>query len=258
MNSLKIDFLGTGTSQGVPVIGCGCEVCQSTMVKNKRLRSSVLIKSGNCSVVIDCGPDFRQQMLRSKCQHLDAVVLTHEHMDHIAGLDDVRPFNFKTKLDMPIYCTKRVADRLKEQFSYAFSAEKYPGSPCFEIIDINPNENFKIGEEIWTPILAEHGTWPVMGFRIRDFVYLTDISGISHLESKKILGSKVLVLNALRKSKHVSHFSLDEAVSFAKSMNVPEVYLTHASHQLGLDKDVNSSLPEGYYLAYDGLKITIQ
>ena len=137
MNSLKIDFLGTGTSQGVPVIGCGCEVCQSTMVKNKRLRSSVLIKSGNSSVVIDCGPDFRQQMLRSKCQQLDAVVLTHEHMDHIAGLDDVRPFNFKTKLDMPIYCTKRVADRLKEQFSYAFSAEKYPGSPCFEIIDIN-------------------------------------------------------------------------------------------------------------------------
>lgn len=258
MNRLEIEFLGTGTSQGVPVIGCDCEVCQSTIAKNKRLRSSVLVKSGNGSVVIDCGPDFRQQMLRSKCQHLDAVVLTHEHMDHISGLDDVRPFNFKTKLDMPVYCTKRVENRLKEQFSYAFSAEKYPGSPGFQIININSNENFKIGDEIWTPILAQHGAWPVTGFRIRDFVYLTDISGISHLESEKISGSKVLVINALRKSKHVSHFSLDEAISYAKSTKVPEVYLTHASHQLGLDKEVSNSLPEGYHLAYDGLKIIIQ
>jgi len=258
MNPLEIEFLGTGTSQGVPVIGCDCEICQSKNLKNKRLRSSVLIKSGNSYVVIDCGPDFRQQMLRSKCQRLNAVVLTHEHMDHISGLDDVRPFNFKTKLDMPVYCTKRVENRLKEQFSYAFSAEKYPGSPGFEIININSNENFKIGNQRWTPILAQHGTWPVTGFRIQDFVYMTDISGISKLESQKILGSKVLVINALRKSKHVSHFSLDEAISYAKSTKVPEVYLTHASHQLGLHEEVSDSLPKGYYLAYDGLKIIIQ
>ena len=258
MNSLKVEFLGTGTSQGIPVIGCSCDVCISSSKRDKRLRTSVLISYKEKNVIIDCGPDFRQQMLLAKCKKLDAVVLTHEHMDHISGLDDVRPFNFKTKLDIPVYCTKRVENRLKEQFSYAFSAEKYPGSPGFEIININSNDNFKIGNQIWTPVLAQHGTWPVTGFRIQDFVYMTDISGISKLESQKILGSKVLVINALRKSKHVSHFSLDEAISYAKSTKVPEVYLTHASHQLGLHEEVSNSLPKGYYLAYDGLKIIIQ
>ncbi len=258
MNSLKVEFLGTGTSQGIPVISCNCDVCLSLSKKDKRLRTSVLISYNEKNIIIDCGPDFRQQMLVAKCKKLDAIVLTHEHMDHISGLDDVRPFNFKTKKDMPVFCTKRVETRLKEQFSYAFSSNKYPGSPGFIITNISYESTFIVGGQTWIPILAQHGTWPVLGFRINDFVYLTDVSGMTSNEFKKILGSKVLVINALRKENHISHFSLDEALSFAKSSQIPKVYFTHLSHKMGLNAEINEILPDGVSLAYDGLKIIIE
>ena len=258
MNSLKVEFLGTGTSQGIPVIGCSCDVCISSSKRDKRLRTSVLISYKEKNVIIDCGPDFRQQMLSSKCKKLDAVVLTHEHMDHIAGLDDVRPFNFKTKKDMSIFCTKRVETRLKEQFSYAFSSNKYPGSPGFSISNISHESNFKVAGQTWIPILGEHGTWPVLGFRINNFVYLTDVSAMTSNEFKKILGAKVLVVNALRKESHISHFSLDEALAFAKDSKIQRVFLTHLSHKMGLNAKINKVLPSGVSLAYDGLKIIIE
>jgi len=253
MPSISLEFFGSGTSQGVPVIGCSCAVCTSTDPNDARLRASVVVRSPRAQVLIDCGPDFRQQMLRSGLSELDAVVLTHEHMDHVAGLDDLRPLIFKSQRAMPIWCTERVERRLREQFAYAFSAVRYPGAPEFSVHRIDPGVPFLLGDQQWIPILGQHGTWPVLGFRIGPIVYLTDVSAMVDSERKKIEGAEILVVNALRKTPHVAHFSLDEAIAFAESTGVPDVYFTHISHHLGVHRVEDALLPAGMHLAYDGL-----
>jgi phosphoribosyl 1,2-cyclic phosphate phosphodiesterase len=253
---LKVTFLGSGTSQGVPVIACNCEVCVSNNPKDNRLRSSILIASDEKTIVIDTGPDFRQQMLRAKVQHLDAVVFTHEHKDHIAGLDDIRAFNYKQKAVMDIYASQQVQDALKREFHYVFSGFKYPGIPLIDLhsIDLTP---FSIGDIHLIPIQVMHYKMPVLGFRINDFTYITDAKTINEVEKEKIKGSKVLVINALQKDKHISHFTLAEALAFADEMQAEITYFTHISHKLGLHDDITACLPPGIRLAFDGLEIQI-
>lgn len=257
MSAVELEFLGTGTSGGVPLIGCDCAVCTSSDTRNHRLRSSVLLRSAQTTVVIDCGPDFRQQMLRASQSTLNAIVLTHEHMDHVAGLDEVRPLNYQQGGDMSIYCTERVENRLRQQFAYAFAEDKYPGAPSLVLNRVEVGQDFQVGDQHWTPILGQHGTWPVMGYRIGAIVYLTDVSAMKGEEMDKIKGAEILVVNALRIKKHVSHFNLDEAIAFAQACRVPEVYFTHISHQLGLHSDIQCTLPAGMQLAHDGLRIKI-
>lgn len=253
---MKITFLGTGTSQGVPVIACGCDVCISNSSLDKRLRVSVLIEVGGKTLVIDAGPDFRYQMLRANVKHLDSILITHEHKDHIAGLDDVRAFNYHQKEAMNVYAHKRVQATLKSEFHYAFADFKYPGVPLINLIEIT-NEPFKIeGVEI-IPIEVMHYLLPVFGFRIKDFTYITDAKTISGKECEKIKGSKILVINALQKEAHISHFTLDEAIKFAQEMQVEQTYLTHISHKLGKHEDVSKELPKGIFLAYDGLTLDL-
>ncbi len=255
MTPIQLEFLGTGTSGGIPLIGCTCPVCTSSDARNIRLRSSALIRYGTQAVLIDCGPDFRQQMLRAGQTHLDAVVLTHEHMDHVAGLDEVRPLNYRQRADMSIYCTERVEKRLKQQFAYAFAEDKYPGAPGLQLIAIEPGTPFTLGGMLWTPILGQHGTWPVLGFRVGDLVYLTDVSAMNTEEVAKINGAKTLVVNALRHEPHVSHFSLKEAQDFARLTGVSQTYFTHISHQMGDHLATESHLPQGMFIAYDGLTL---
>lgn len=251
---MKITFLGTGTSQGVPVIACACDVCLSENAKDKRLRSSILIEEKNQTIVIDTGPDFRQQMLRANVQKLDAVVFTHEHKDHIAGLDDVRAFNFKQKKDMPIYATKEVQEGLKREFFYAFTEKKYPGVPLLELktIDTTP---FKIGAVELNPIDVWHYKMPVKAFRINNFTYITDANRIEESEKEKIKGSEIIVINALRKEAHISHFTLDEAKTLLKELKPKKAYLTHISHLLGKHDEVQKELPDFIEIAYDGQEI---
>jgi phosphoribosyl 1,2-cyclic phosphate phosphodiesterase len=258
MPSISLDFFGTGTSQGVPVIGCSCPVCSSTDRRDRRLRASVRIATETTEVLVDCGPDFRQQMLRAGAAQLDAVVLTHEHMDHVSGLDDLRPLMFAQKRPMPVWMTDRVEARLRQQFSYAFAAERYPGAPEFDVCQIQHPQAFRIGDQTWLPILGIHGTWPVLGYRVGPVVYLTDLSGMIDAERQKIAGAQILVVNALRKHPHVAHFTLGQAVDFARSTGVPQVYFTHISHHLGLHADEDALLPEGMHLAYDGLRLTAE
>ena len=251
---LKITFLGTGTSSGVPMIGCSCKVCVSTNKKDNRLRSSILVQSATTSFVIDTTPDFRYQMLRANVQQLDAVLFTHPHKDHIAGLDDVRAYNFFNHKPMELYANSLTEEAIKREFAYAFSDKKYPGIPNLNIntIDNNP---FYIGDIFIQPILVWHIKMPVLGFRMGDFTYITDANKIEADELKKIIGSKVLVLNALRKEKHISHFNLNEAVSLAQQLQIPKTYFTHLSHQMGLHAEVSAELPEGIFLGWDGLEI---
>jgi phosphoribosyl 1,2-cyclic phosphate phosphodiesterase len=251
---LKITFLGTGTSSGVPMIGCSCEVCVSTNKKDNRLRSSILVQSATTSFVIDTTPDFRYQMLRANVQQLDAVLFTHPHKDHIAGLDDVRAYNFFNHKPMELYANSLTEEAIKREFAYAFSDKKYPGIPNLNIntIDNNP---FYIGDIFIQPILVWHIKMPVLGFRMGDFTYITDANKIEADELKKIIGSKVLVLNALRKEKHISHFNLNEAVALAQQLQIPKTYFTHLSHQMGLHAEVSAELPEGIFLGWDGLEI---
>lgn len=249
---MKINFLGTGTSQGVPVIACDCEVCLSANPKDARLRSSVMVEVNGEVVVIDTGPDFRQQMLRAKASQLDAVVFTHEHKDHIAGLDDVRAFNFKQKKAMNLYGTEDVEDALKRDFHYAFADNKYPGVPDLVYHRIS-NEPFDVGDIVFTPIQVMHYRMPVLGFRIEDFTYITDANFISEEEKEKIYGSKVLVLNALRKDLHISHFNLDQAIKLVQELKPEAAYFTHISHLLGKHEEVSAELPENIHLAFDGL-----
>jgi phosphoribosyl 1,2-cyclic phosphate phosphodiesterase len=254
---LTITFLGTGTSQGVPVIACGCEVCTSADKRDKRLRSSLLIESGDKTIVIDSGPDFRYQMLRANVQHLDAIVFTHEHKDHVAGMDDIRAFNFKQQAPVDIYADTRVQAALVREFPYIFDQlNRYPGIPQVIIHTIG-TDAFDIGSIHLTPIEVMHYKLPVLGFRIKDFTYITDAKTVSETEKQKIKGSKILVLNALQKQTHISHFTLDEAIAFAQEIGAEKTYFTHISHRLGKHQNIMDELPPGIELAYDGLQLSI-
>ena len=253
---MKLTFLGTGTSQGLPVIGSDHPVCLSDDPKDKRLRSSVHISVDGHSFVIDTGPDFRIQMLNAKIQHLDAVVFTHEHKDHTAGFDDIRPFNFKQKMDMPVYATSRVLEALKRDYSYIFSENKYPGIPTVELHEIN-NQPFDVNGVMFTPIEVMHMHLPVFGYRVGDFTYITDAKTITESEKEKIKGSKVLVLNALRIEEHYSHFNLQEALDLVEELKPERAYFTHISHLLGFHKEVSEQLPKNVFLAYDGLEVEV-
>lgn len=252
----KITFLGTGTSSGVPMIGCDCNVCNSSNSKDNRLRSSILIQTDTTSVVIDTTPDFRYQMLRSHNKKLDAVVFTHAHKDHIAGLDDVRAYNYFGKKSIPLYATTATQEALLREFAYAFSENKYPGVPEVYFETIN-DSSFKIGDIELLPIKVFHLKMQVLGFRFKNFTYITDANFIADEEKEKIKGSEVLVLNALRKEKHISHFTLQEAIDLGNELQVNQVYFTHISHQLGKHDDINKELPSNMQLAYDGLQLTI-
>lgn len=253
---LKITFLGTGTSSGVPMIGCSCEVCTSPNKHDTRLRSSVLIESATTTIVIDTTPDFRYQMLRTKTNKLDAVVFTHAHKDHIAGLDDVRAYNFFSEKPMQLYANAHTAAAIKNEFYYAFTDFKYPGVPNLILNNIDESP-FTIGDVTLQPIKVLHLKMPVHGFRIGNFTYITDANKIEDAELEKIKGSEVLVLNALRKKEHLSHFTLEQAVNLAKQLSIPQTYLTHISHQMGLHNEVNAELPNNIQLAYDGLQIQL-
>jgi phosphoribosyl 1,2-cyclic phosphate phosphodiesterase len=248
---VEFTFLGTGTSQGVPIIGCDCEVCQSENPRDQRLRSSLLVKAGGATVVIDTGPDFRQQCLRAGVQTLDAVVFTHEHKDHVAGLDDIRPFNFRSRKDMPVYATEHVQTALHREFRYIFEAD-YPGVPRVQLHRI-AEDPFVISDATWWPLPVMHHRLPVLGFRIGGLAYITDANQLSELALKRLEGVDVLVLNALRRESHLSHFTLEEALEWASKIGARQTYFTHISHQLGFHDSVNAELPEGVALAHDGL-----
>jgi phosphoribosyl 1,2-cyclic phosphate phosphodiesterase len=253
---VKVTFLGTGTSQGIPVIACRCAVCMSLDYRDKRLRTSVLIEQDNTTLVIDTGPDFRQQMLRERISKLDAVVFTHSHKDHTAGLDDVRAFNHLQQKDMPVYGDQKVLNALHKEFSYVFSEHKYPGIPSLELHEIT-NVPFTVGDVTLTPIEVMHYKLPVFGYRIHDFTYITDANYISEEEKEKIKGSKVIVLNALHKEKHISHFNLEQAIALLTELKPEKAYLTHLSHLMGLHSQVSKELPDFIEIAYDGLQLTL-
>ena len=254
--SLKITFLGTGTSSGVPMIGCKCKVCISADHKDKRLRSSILIQSLQTTIVIDTTPDFRYQMLRENVFPLNAVLFTHPHKDHIAGLDDIRAYNYFTKKSMDVYANTMTQTALKNEFGYAFAKEKYPGLPNINLLTIE-NEPFKVGDIPVIPITVHHLHMPVLGFRFGNFTYITDANKIDEEEKKKIIGSDIVVLNALRIEEHLSHFSLQEATEMIKELQVPKAYFTHISHQLGKHEEVNNTLPNHMQLAWDRLSFII-
>jgi phosphoribosyl 1,2-cyclic phosphate phosphodiesterase len=253
---LKITFLGTGTSQGVPVIGCSCPGCKSDDLHDKRLRSSILVEQDDLVIVIDTGPDFRQQMLRAKVNRLNAVLFTHEHRDHIAGLDDIRAYNFIQKSSMDIYAEERVIRSLNGMFPYIFAEKKYPGVPQVAMHAIS-TEPFSICSLEIIPIRMMHYRLPVLGFRIGDFAYLTDANYISEQEKEKLFGVKSLVVNALRRETHISHFTLSQAVSLIEELSPREAYLTHISHQMGPCKVVDDELSSNIRTAYDGLVLEL-
>ena len=249
---MKVTFLGTGTSQGIPVIACDCKVCKSENPKDSRLRTSILIEENNQTIVIDTGPDFRQQMLRENVQKLDAIVFTHQHKDHVAGMDDIRAFNYKFKKDMDIYCTAEVEEALIREFPYVFSAYKYPGVPEIKVHNIK-NEPFIINGVELIPIEGLHYKLPVFGYRIKDFVYLTDVSFVSEREKEKMKGAEVIVLDALRKTPHISHFTMEQAVELLEELKPKQGYLIHISHLMGLHNEVVKELPNFIKPAHDGL-----
>ena len=254
---MNVYFLGTGTSQGIPVIGCTDAVCKSLDARDKRLRVAVWIYDQNFSIVIDCGPDFRTQMLESGCQKMDALLFTHEHADHTAGLDDIRPFYFKQG-DIPVYGHPRVLNNLANRFDYIFETEnKYPGAPSVLPIPVDKDQPFSINSQLIIPINACHGGLQVFGYRIGDFVYLTDVKTIEESEISKIKGVKVLVINVLRKEPHPTHFNLEEALAFIEKVQPEKTYLTHISHNFGFHEAIESELPANVFVAYDNLEITI-
>jgi len=253
---LKVNFLGTGTSQGVPVIGCDCEVCKSLDFRNKRFRTSIHVEAEGVSLVVDTGPDFRMQMLRAGVQRLDAILFTHEHKDHTAGLDDIRPFNFMQKTDIPIFAKRNVLDQVQREYAYIFSPKKYPGVPQIEQVEITENP-FNVNGLAVTPIPVLHYKLPVFGFRMGNFSYITDANHIPEESMKLLEGTEVLVLNALQITPHISHFTLDEAIEVAKKIGAKRTYFTHISHRLGLHDAIDKQIPEGMALAYDGLELTL-
>lgn len=254
---MNVYFLGTGTSQGIPVIGSSHPVCSSSDLRDKRLRVSVWISWEGHSVVIDCGPDFRQQMLISGCPKIDAILYTHEHADHTAGLDDIRPFFFRQG-DIPVYGHHRVLKNLRKRFDYIFETEnKYPGAPTVLPHEVVNDRPFEIGGKTIIPINVWHDKLQVFGYRIEDFAYLTDVKTIEDVEMEKLRGVKVIVVNALREEPHQSHFSLNEALHFINLIRPERAYLTHISHILGFHEQVQKKLPPNVFLAYDNLQITI-
>lgn len=257
---LTVTFLGTGTSQGVPPIGCDSEVCKSTNPKDKRLRSSIHIAWQGKSFVIDTGPDFRYQLMRESITDIDAILFTHEHRDHTAGLDDIRPINFNNgqQKRVPVFCHQRVLDSFKYQYNYFFQEVPYPGIPLVDFNLITESEPFNILGLEFTPIEVMHYKLPVLGFRIGKFAYITDANFISEMELTKLVGVEYLVLNALRRTPHISHFTLEEATELALGIGAKQTYFTHMSHQIGLHDNVCEELPVGIDLAYDGLKLVIE
>jgi len=251
-----VTLLGTGTSSGVPLIGCDCEVCRSVDFRDKRLRSSIHLAVDGRSIVVDTGPDFRQQVLRLNLKQLDAVLFTHEHKDHTAGMDEIRAYNFRSGRDMPIYARPSVLTQLQREFSYIFAENKYPGTPRVQVNEVY-NEPFEaVGVRI-IPIEVMHHKLPVYGYRIGDFTYLTDLNYISDQELTKVMGTKMLVLDALQRTPHLSHFTLDQAIAVAQRIGAERTYFTHISHNLGLHRDVEKELPAGIRLGYDGMQIQI-
>ncbi len=251
---MTITFLGTGTSQGIPVIACDCTVCSSLDFRDNRTRTSIHVEYQGQSIVVDTGPDFRFQMLRERIKKLDAVLFTHQHRDHTAGLDEVRSFNFKQKSDVPVFASEDVIKQLKKDFGYIFAGANYPGLPRIVTNSIT-NNTFKIGTQEIKPIQVLHLKLPVFGFRFGDFTYITDANHIPEKEKIKIMGSKTLVLNALQLNTHPSHFNLEEALQLVEELQPQTTYLTHISHNLGLHKKVETDLPSNVHLAYDGLKL---
>ncbi|KXX69977.1 hypothetical protein AVL50_13960 [Flammeovirga sp. SJP92] len=256
---MKITFLGTGTSQGVPIIGCECEVCRSIDFRDKRLRSSIHIETNDQkSLIIDSGPDFRQQVLRERITKLDGLIFTHQHKDHTAGMDDIRGFYFLNDMKpINLYGTEGVFNQLKQEFSYMFVEDKYPGVPSVELHEVRKNETFTIGDTTLSPVEVWHRKLAVMGYRINNFAYITDANKIEEDQMQKLQNLDVLVLNALQHKPHQSHFTLAEALDVIKILKPKKAYLTHISHRLGLHSEVEKSLPENVSLAYDGLSITL-
>ena len=250
----KVIFLGTGTSSGVPMLGCGCEVCRSTDAKDSRLRSSIYVEYEGLQLLVDCGPDFRGQMLREKISHVDAILLTHNHKDHTGGLDDVRSFNYFEKRAFPIYCEEYVQESLKREYSYAFAENPYPGAPRYELHTIT-DAPFEIGGVEIVPVRALHFTLPVLGFRFGKFGYLTDASKISEESIDKFRGVDTFVINAIRFTRHISHFTLEQALEVAAKVGAKQTFLTHLSHQLPRHEDLCKILPDGVAPAFDGLRI---
>lgn len=259
---MKLTFLGTGTSQGVPVIGCSCEVCRSNDGRDKRLRTSAMIEVGDLRLVIDAGPDFRHQMLREGISRLDAILLTHQHKDHTAGIDDVRAFNFvdyPTIRKMHIYGNKPTIERVEMEYDYAFATNKYRGVPVIELHTIDEQQPFKVGEVEIVPIVGKHSErFSSVGYRIGQLAYITDFSHISPEEEAKLCGVKLLVINALRWKPHDSHFSVGEALEIIGRIKPERAYLTHMSHDIGLHSEAESRLPEGVAFAYDGLAVELE
>ncbi|MFN4147604.1 MAG: MBL fold metallo-hydrolase [Runella sp.] len=253
---MEITLLGTGTSSGVPLIGCSCEVCRSLDYRDKRLRVSVHIEVEGKSFVIDTGPDFRQQMLRQGIKSLDAVLFTHQHKDHTAGLDDVRAYNFLHQRDIPVYATAEVLTQIQAEFSYIFAEKRYPGIPRLKLHEIS-SESFEVEGVVITPIKVWHHKLPVLGFRIGDFAYITDVNHIPESEIAKLQNLKILVLGALQRTPHLSHYTLEQAVEVAQSLQAHKTYFTHISHKMGLHAAVEKELPPNIHLAFDGLCICI-
>lgn len=254
---MKVYFLGTGTSQGIPIIGSKHPVCLSSNSKDKRLRVSIMISWESHTFVVDCGPDFRQQMLASNCDRVDGILFTHEHADHTAGIDDIRPFNFRQG-EIPVYAHARVIDNLKKRFDYVFeTVNKYPGAPSVKTVEVVNDTPFAIGDKVAIPINVMHGSLQVFGYRIDDFAYLTDAKTIASAEIEKLKGLKVLVINALREEPHNTHFNLQEALDFIALVKPEKAYLTHISHLLGFHDAVQKQLPPNVFLAFDNLEITI-
>ena len=249
---MKVIFLGTGTSTGIPQIGCKCEICSSSDEKDKRLRSSVLLQDENTNIIIDCGPDFRQQLLRSPVNHLNGVLITHEHYDHIAGLDDIRPLG-----KCAIYGENRVLSSIRRNLPYVFSDNPYPGVPKLTLSEIEPNHNIKVNNLTIQPIRLMHARLPILGFRIGKFAYLTDVKSITNEAIEQLQGLNVLVLNALRHQEHIGHITLKEAINLSREINPQTTYFTHFSHDLGFHQEIQKTLPDNMYLAFDNLEILV-
>jgi phosphoribosyl 1,2-cyclic phosphate phosphodiesterase len=257
-HGLRIVFTGTGTSQGVPVIGCECAVCRSADPRDQRLRTAIVVQYKNTTVAIDTGPDFRQQMLRAGVRELQAVLLTHEHNDHIIGLDDVRPFNFRQKRHMPVYGLPRVLSDVRRRFAYIFDYDPYPGAPRVDLLPLEPYQPLRIGEMEILPFIAGHGNMDVLGFRFGPFTYITDMKTIPEESLEAVRGTEILVVNALHHNPHFSHLNLEEALDFIEKVKPRQAYLTHISHHMGRCADINPGLPEGVEMGYDGLAVEVK